>query len=160
MPELLYSSSKSSSPTPSPVCRSRPRSHDHHTLLHFSSRTRPLPLPSPSMCNFFVYENRYFTANHQHFGGVEKTFVIHRVSPRGYKSEPANRYIESPRSNVSRSLGTISILPIVHYLFRLIKREIFYTYIYTYIRIYFRFFVIVFLRLYLRLGRVLSVVTH
>lgn len=148
MPELLYSSSKSSSHPTS--FRSRPRSHDHHTLLHFSSRTRPSS-PPPSTCNFFVYENRYFTANHQHFGGVEKTFVIHRVSPRDIR---ASRPIESPRSNVSRSLGTISILPIVHYLFHLIKREIFY--IYEYVSF-------VFLRLYPRLrllGRVLSVVTH
>lgn len=96
MPELLYSSSKSSShPTP---FRSRPRSHDHHTLLHFSSRTRPSS-PPPSTCNFFVYENRYFTANHQHFGGVEKTFVIHRVSPRDIR---ASRPIEYPRDRTCR----------------------------------------------------------
>ena len=62
-----------------------------YSLLHFSSRAAPLA--APRVCNFFVYENRYFTANHQHFGGVEKTFVIHRVSPRVMRASRPNRTV-------------------------------------------------------------------
>ena len=81
-----------------------------HSLLHFSSRAAPLAVPRA--CNFFVYENRYFTANHQHFGGVEKTFVIHRVSPRvmraADRTEPC---IEALRRSERVEPSSISIVP-------------------------------------------------
>lgn len=41
--------------------------------------------------NFFVSENRYFMANHQHFGGVEKKFVIHRASLRDMRTKKSDR---------------------------------------------------------------------
>jgi len=59
-------------------------------------------------------------ANHQHFGGVEKKFVIHRASPRdmrtkrGLGGEEGDRMSKSPKAIADLFSANVHFLRIRH----------------------------------------------
>lgn len=94
------------------------RASEMHVSSTIASRSISAAEDLPG--NFFVSENRYFIANHQHFGGVEKKFVIHRASPRdmrtkrGLGGEEGERMSKSPKAIADLFSANVRFLQIYH----------------------------------------------